>query len=1045
MMMKMSLKKMRNACMAFIPLFLLLYSGTLVMAQTAKNITGKVVFKDGISAPGVTVIEKGTNNGTSTDANGNYRISVKSDDAVLVFSQVGLTTQEIKLNGRTTLNVTVQEDVSQLNEVVVVGYGTQKKVNLTGAVSVIDAEQLTSRPVPNVTGALQGVAPGVTVLRGSGKPGEEGYGVRIRGFSSVNNAQALVLVDGIEMDMNLLNPDDVESISVLKDASAAAIYGARAAGGVVLVTTKKGSGGKTRINFNTYYGLNITARQPQRLSSWDEQILIDEARFNATGSREYDAEKMEWQKNPNFQYRENPTQDRWEYFGSNDWIKEGMDKYNYMQNQSLSIGGGDQKLNYLVSGSHYKRDGVLRYGPDDNSRNNLSLNVNAKLNKYLDLNLVSSYVGSFVNENSFGTDQIINRLYRSRNRQNLYVPDEDTTGQPYNGDLQINAVDIEKNAGLWTRNYETFQGRFDLKIHDLVKGLAVDLIGWRKQDNYASSRARRSLFWYGRTTNTIRSSINNPNSYELTKNRGFHNNFQGQATYTFDIAKKHNFKILGATSFEEYRQDQFSAGATNMVTNDSFSLNYGDPLTKTNEEQVRTWALSSYYGRLNYNFLEKYLFEATFRYDGSSRLSPQNRWNFFPAFSAGWRISEENFIKNSIPQISNLKLRLSWGQQGNSDAINGNYAYIPLLTSGITTNNNLIFNGQKTQYFYQSTLPSSDLTWETVQQQNIGLDVGLFKEKLTVTVDRYEKRNKNMLATLNLPNIIGIGTSMSNVGELKSWGWEFATKWRDKVQSVNYNIGFNISDNQNKLLRYDGKNSIGNGGVISLLEGYPLNTLWGYKTDGYFQTQAEADTYKGQVDNLFAKLGPGDVKYLDLDGNGSLDAGEGTPENSGDLVNLGTINARYTYGIDLGASWKNIDFSVFFQGTMQRKFLINDRTLSAMAGTADMPWSIHMDRWTPDNPNALFPRMYQTSTHNFLPSDRYAQNGAYLRLKNIQVGYTVPFNKKYIQKLRIYFSGQDLWEKTDVLDVFDPEVGNDASATDYPFYRSASFGLNVTF
>lgn len=303
-----------------------------------------------------------------------------------------------------------------------------------------------------------------------------------------------------------------------------------------------------------------------------------------------------------------------------------------------------------------------------------------------------------------------------------------------------------------------------------------------------------------------------------------------------------------------------------------------------------------------------------------------------------------------------------------------------------------------------------------------------------------------MLARLNLPNIIGIDVSFVNIGELKSWGTEFAITWKDRIRNFNYHVGFNISDNQNKLIKYDGKNSIGTGGVVNLLQGYPLNTVWGYKTDGYFQTQEEADAYREKVNYSFfnGTSGPGDVKYLDLNGDGVINFGKGTPEDSGDLVYLGTTNARYTYGTDLGFNWKGIDFSVFLQGAARRKFLINEGTLSPMLGTADMPWTIHMDRWTPDNPDALFPRMYQTSAHNFQPSDKWAQNGSYIRLKNIQLGYTIPVKKKYVQSIKIYASGQDLWEKTDVLSVFDPEVGNDVSATTYPFYRTISFGLNVT-
>jgi TonB-linked SusC/RagA family outer membrane protein len=849
-------------------------------------------------------------------------------------------------------------------------------------------------------------------------------------------------VDGVEQDLNLIDPNDIESISVLKDASASAIYGARAAAGVILVTTKQGAPGKTRINFNSYYGVNITARQPERLNSWEEQILIDEARFNATGAREFNAEQLEWLQNPNFSYRPNPNADRWEYFGNNNWVKEGMDKINHMQNHSLSVSGGEQKLNYLVSGSYYYRDGVLRFGPDDNSRYNLKLNVNAELSKYISLKLTAGYIGSFTRENAFGTDQIINRLYRSRTRQALYTPAEDITGQRYNGDLQINAVDIEKNGGIETRNYETFTGRLNFQVKNVIKGLTLDVIGWRNQNNYNMENNSRSLLWYGRTTNTVRFSVNVPNSITVVKNKGYQNNLQGFLTYNLRV-KDHAFTFLQGASYEEYRKDEFRASAQNMITNDFFSLNFGDPLTKTNSDLVQTWALASAFGRFNYSFKDRYLFEASYRYDGSSRLAPENRWQLFPSFSAAWRISEERFMEK-ISFINSLKLRLSWGQLGNGSVL-GLYDYIPLLTSGLTTTNNLVFNGQRTQYFYQGTLASPDKTWETVEQSNIGIDLGMLRNRLSITADYYVKRNKDMLAVLNVPNIIGIPVSSVNIGELKSWGSELDIKWRDRIGKLEYRVGFNISDNQNELVKYDGRNSIGAGGVITLLEGYALNSVWGYKTAGYFQSKEEADAYKATVQYpFFANPNAGDMKYLDLNKDGVISSGDGTPENPGDLVYLGTTNARYSYGFELGASWKGFDFSIFLQGALKRRFLIAEETLSPMLGTADMPWTIHMDRWTPENPDAFFPRMYQTSAHNFRSSDKWAQNGSYLRLKNVQLGYNIPVGKKHIRDFRVYVSGQDLWESTKVLKVFDPEVGNNVSATAYPFYRTVSFGLNIS-
>lgn len=1027
----------------FLLLIIYFASGTQVFAQV-KRVEGTVTDSKGSLLPGVNVTIKGTQTGVTTNNDGKYSINAEPGN-VLTFSFAGYNSKDETVDARASINVSLAENPLSLDNVVVVGYGTQKKVNMSGAVAQISGKELVNRPVPNVTSALQGLSPGLTILRGNGQPGDEGYGIRIRGFTSANSADALVLVDGIEQDINLLDPNDVESISVLKDASASAIYGARAAAGVILVTTKQGSAGKTRVSVSSYYGINITARQPQRLNAWDEQILIDEARFNATGAREYSAEQMEWLMNPNFSYRPNPTADRWEYFGNNNWVKEGMDKINHMQNHAISVGGGDQKLNYLVSGSYYKRDGVLRYGPDDNSRYNLKFNLNSELNKYISVKLTAGYIGSFVRENSFGTEQIINRLYRSRTRQSLYTPKEDVTGQPYNGDLQINAVDIEKNAGLETRNYETFTGKLNFQIKNVVKGLTLDVIGWRNQNYYNMENNSRNLNWYGRSTNTLRFNINQPNTMAMTKNKAYQNNLQGYLTYNLKI-KDHVFTLLQGGQYEEYRKDEITARAQSMINNDFFSFNFADPLTKINTDNIDTWALASAFGRLNYSFKGKYLFEASYRYDGSSRLAPENRWQLFPSFSAAWRVSEENFMQK-INFINTMKLRLSWGQLGNGSVL-GFYDYIPLLTSGLSVTNqpNLVFNNVRTQYIFQNELASTEKTWETVEQSNIGIDLGMLKSRLTVTFDYYIKFNKNMLAPLDLPNTIGVAVGNVNIGELKSWGAELEIKWRDRIGKVDYNIGFNISDNQNKLIKYAGRNSVGDGGVIQFMEGYPMNTVWGYTTGGFFASADDANKYKQTVTYpFFAGYTAGDIKYIDLNGDGVISSGDHTPQSPGDLVYLGTTNARYTYGFDAGLNWKNFDFSVFFQGALKRKFLISEGTLSPMLGTADMPWSIHMDRWTPDNLDAFFPRMYQTSAHNYKSSDRWAQNGSYIRLKNIQLGYSIATNKKYLREVRVYVSGQDLWESTKVLKVFDPEVGNDVSATTYPFYRTIAFGFNVTF
>ncbi|SOD12353.1 SusC/RagA family TonB-linked outer membrane protein [Pedobacter xixiisoli] len=1008
------------------------------------DVTGVVKDDKGLPLPGVGVKVKGTQQGVSTDAEGKFILKNVPSNAVIVFTSIGFKEKEVLFDGKSVINVTLEEDAKGLSEVVVVGYGTQKKVNLTGAVTAISGEDLRNRPVPNVTAALQGQVPGVVVTRSGGQPGKEGYNLRIRGTNSINGTGALVLVDGIQMDLNLINPDDVESISFLKDAAASAIYGARAAGGVVLVTTKSSTSGKTKINFNSFYSFNITARQPERLNSWDEQTLIDEARFNATGAREFTPEQIEWLKNPNFNYRPNLTSNRWEYFDNTDWIKAGMSTVNHSQNHSLSVGGGTKELNYLLSGGFQNSDGVLRYGPDDNSRYNLKLNLNTQINKYIDASFVVGYIGQITNSNSFSTGQIVNALYRVRTRQSLYTPAEDTTGQPYNGDLQVNPVDIEKNAGFTREMYESMTGKIDLKFKNFIKGLQINTVAWRNQDNFNYEQNRRSLYWYGRSnTEAPRFTANVPNGITVIKNRGYYDNLQTTVDYDLKVAEKHNFKVMGGASYEQYRKDEVNAAANGLYSNDTFSLNFAEPLNKLASDNVETYAFASLFGRFNYNYAEKYLFESTFRYDGSSRLDPKARWTFFPSLSAGWRISEESFIKNNIKPISNLKIRASWGRVGNAVGSGiGNYDYITVLESA----NNLVLNGARANYFYQNRLPSPGKTWETVQSANIGLDFGLFKERLSGALEFYRNKNINMYVDVNLPGIVGVQPSKINGGTLENWGWETNVRWRDKLGAVGYSVGLNFSDNQNKLIDFNGARLIGTGGLMNAIEGFPLNTIWGYKTGGIFQTDAEAAAYTAQAKYpFFATPKAGDIKYLDLNGDGIIDAGKGTPEAPGDLVYLGNTSARYSYGFDIGLNWKGFDFLAAFQGTLKRSFLIATETLSPLNGTANMPWSIHMDRWTPDNPNAFFPRMYQTSDHNYRPSDRWVQNGSYIRLKNLQVGYNVPIKKKYLQNVRVYFSGQDLWESTKVMSVFDPEVPNGVNSQAYPFYRAYAFGLNVTF
>lgn len=1014
--------------------------GWVVSAQTVMNASGRVI--DAASKEpllGVTVIESVANRGTTTDAVGRFELRTENG-ATLTFFYLGYETVEVKA-GTDVGTIELKPTDTELDEVVVVGYGTQKKVNLSGAVSSISGDAIAAKPATDVLSAMQGEMPGVAVLRSGGEPGAESSGIRIRGFSSANSTSTLVLVDGVESDLSLINPNDIESISVLKDAAACAIYGARAASGVVLVTTKNGSEGKTRVTYNGYYGFNVPGNMPKRLPAWEEQQWINEGRLNASGKVEWNPEQSSWVGNPNFNYRPNNSNGRWDFFQATNWVDEGVKKYTTQQNHAISVSGGGKSLNYLASAGFYTKDGLLKYGPDQNDRYNVRLKINSELNKHISLSVLASFDEQDKKQNPYGSKNILGRLFRVRGRQPILNPEEDINESPYNGDLQVNAIDLMKNGGVSKSTYGAYTGKGELVIKDyFTEGLKLKLSASRKSSYYTQTVKKRHLVWYDREGKAIRFQANNPNEMSRTKNNDYHDNFEALLSYDRQFGK-HTLSVLGGISYERYRKDEVSGTVKNLNSNDFFSFNYYDSSNATNtsvRDEIQTWAIMSYFGRVNYNYDERYLLEANFRYDGSSRLAPGNRWEIFPSFSAAWRINQEKWF--DVPAITNLKVRASWGQLGNG-AVLGLYDYIPLISS----NKN---HGEDN--YYQSQMASTGKTWEIISTTNVGIDLGFLKNTLTVTADYYWKKNDNMLANLELPHIVGISVPSSNVGTLKTWGWEFEIAYKNHYKDLQYGISFNISDSQNKVIRYDGANTI-QAGANAIVEGYPMNSIWGYKTNGFWSSRQEYLDYKaanpGYESFSDAKISGGDVRYV-AQGNADhkIGAGGGTPQDPGDLVYLGSSNGRYLYGLTLNLSWKGWDFSCMFQGVGKRTVLINAGDLAPFATTSDMPWTIHRDYWTPENPNAYWPRLYNYANDqfNFQPADRWVQDASYIRLKNIQLGYTFPIKKTCIEKLRLYVAGSDVWESSNMLKVFDPEVGNTSNNNYYPFFRTWVIGLNFT-
>lgn len=1028
-------------------LFLLTLGMQSTFGQNLTTITGTVTDAGtGELIPGTNVVIKGSNNGTSTNKEGFFEIKAVSG-AVLVFSFVGYDSKELVIGSQNSLAVSLSRSLANLDEVIVVGYGTQKKVNLTGALSSVDAKVIENRPVSNLANALQGTMAGLNVTRTGGQPGSENIQIQIRGATSANgNVNPLLLVDGVPTPMFILetiNPNDIENVTVLKDAAASAIYGAQAAGGVMLVTTKKGKKGKASFSYSNLFSADWAMNVPQRLSLLEEAEYVNLASKNVGGSPQYSAWDLQ-QIRDGVEYVISSDTNRYIYFNQKNILKQVARDYAPMQTHNFSATGGTDNINYMVSMGYYNKKGFFRVGPDGLNRYNLRVNLGVKLTKHISFDTRLAYTIENQNSPSRTTDgtwstSMLNQLYRFRQRYPLLTPE----GR-LNSDAGIEMYGVLLEGGYGKRDRNLLDGVFTLKIADLVKGLQLRAIyGGQNQrtDNEIFERTYQT--WYRFTPGVL---MNPTNSYNISRDQTANSNLQLLADYDLEIGRNHKFHLMGGYQWEDYRNTYVGAGATSLISNNLPALNLGNNTTKTNDQYIGTYANQSYFGRFNYNYADKYLFEATGRVDETSRLAPGSRSKFFPALSAGWNVHKEDWFTNAIPFVSELKIRGSWGQLGSSLSwIIGYYDYINMLNTG----NRLVLGNPETRstYFYQGSVPSANLTWETIETTNGGIDFGLFKNKLLISADYYVKYNRNMLTPKLLPSTYGVGSSKVNNGELKSWGWEIEMKYRDKVgDNLSYSLGLNLSDNKNKLISYSGQKVIWPG-TVGILEGQALNTIWAYKTDGYFNSIQEVqDSWTFQD----SRTGAGDVKYVDIDGDGRITAGRGTPENPGDLVNMGTSQPRYTFGFNGSAEWKGVDFSFFFQGVGKRTFYADGNAAMPMAATWIMPVKAHLDYWTPENPNATYPRPYIGGWHNFLPSDKWMLNGRYVRLKNLQVGYS--FSSRIMQRVRltrarIFFSGQDLFTLSGMgpfKKMFNPENSN-GTGHDYPFFSSASMGVNLTF
>ncbi|UIR55986.1 TonB-dependent receptor [Sphingobacterium sp. SRCM116780] len=1029
--------------------------------QAQQTISGKITDAEGKAISGVTVKEKGGKNSTSTDADGKYILHVTSPNSILVISSIGYITQELSASNASTITLRATEDM--LDEVVVVGYGNQKKTNLTSAVSQIDAKTLQNRPAPTVVNMLQGAAPGLVISRQSGRPGAQGLDIQVRGATSANGSVSpLIVIDGVissEGTFTALNPNDIESISVLKDGGATAIYGAQSAGGVLLVTTKKGEKGKSRISLISNMAWQRPANIPERMSLIDEMKYVNVARANAGIAPEYNDEDLNYAVNgPTFVLGSNG---QWRTYNQESLIDQVVKKTYNLYNHNLQFSGGSDNITYLASLGNMTQQGMFKVGEDHFERWNARINLSAQVNKYLKLDFGSTFINQATDnpqDGGYGIDGggngILRQFFSSRMRFPIYNED----GTYYrSGTSSAFGYALLKDGGFNRDRSNTYFNTATATINNFVKGLSAKLMYSREDITNQNRNFRRTVTYYSGPTLNTASQLNNPNNYSITDYKTLSQNYQAIVDYDFKLASDHNFHVMGGYQFYSYDYQYITASTKNLYVNDNPSLNFtSDPVNKSNNQYAAREKMQSYFGRFNYNYKEKYLFEATVRSDESSRLSAGDRVKVFPSFSAGWNMSKETWFDGISNVVNELKPRISWGKVGSKQGI-GYYDYIAQLL----TKTDVVLGDARQTYLYQDMLLAKGLSWETVETQNFGLDFSLLNRKLKGSFDYYNKYNKNMLVEVSLPETLGIRVPKSNEGKLKTWGWEAALAYNDKIGTdFTYGVSFNLADNQNRLVKYGGANDIVYSGVNDKVEGYALNSIWAYKTDGYFQNEDDlknAPSY-AKLLNKTGVPGLGDIRYIDTDGDGVISAGENRIGNKGDLVYLGDINPRYQYGFNVNLGYKNFDFSMFIQGIGKRKFKPSNELIQPQLYSYYLPVSFHADYWTPENPNAAFPRPYLEGNQNFQNSDKWFLNGAYARLKNIQIGYSLTKEKMPklpFSRLRLYASGEDLLTFSNMgvfKGVIDPEMKTtdkyDSTRTisnPYPFTTSISFGLNIDF
>ncbi|WP_019539283.1 SusC/RagA family TonB-linked outer membrane protein [Proteiniphilum acetatigenes] len=1020
-----SLKERKQKYLLFVlSFFTLLIFSTSMYAQV--NISG--IVKDSNNEPliGVNVIVKGTQQGTVTNTEGEFTLTAPNTNAVIEFSYIGFQTQELSLNGQTYLNVIMREDSELLEEVVVVGYGTQKKINLTGAVQNVTSADLTKRSLSNTSTALQGLVPGVSVVQPSGRPGGDGSWITIRGTGSINSSTSpLILIDGVEGDINNIDINAIESISILKDAASASIYGSRASNGVILVTTKRAKEGKVRITYNGYAGFNTPTSMPDPVNAIEYMEAVNTARANADMDPQYSQEIINIYKTQGA--------DNLNYYDTN-WREKVLKNQTLAHNHSVSLSGGSETFRVFANAGYYYQEGLI--SNNDYSRMTLRLNTDAQLSEWMkvgvDINIRQSNV----------TRPSMEEPESTINKALTFTPvfsgqnNDGTWGFGQNGD---NPIAVSKAGGVHTGVTPELGVKGFISINPF-KGF--EILG-----SYSSRKVEYKSDYFIKPYDTYENGVFRT-SYPATGTQKYEgwsqtitNQFNLQTSYEKTISRNY-FKLLGGMQTEERLIRSFSASRKGYEFEGFEELNNGDISTATNSGGRLEWAMLSYFARANYVFADKYLLELNGRLDASSRFMKDYRWGFFPSISGGWRISEESFFEPIKNTIGNLKFRASYGTLGNQDIVlNNNPVYFPYAAS-ISSGYGYWFDKVLGTGVAQTQVANEKISWEKSTQLNFGLDGDILNSRLSFSFDYYIRNINDMLQQFPIPLYVGLSSPWENAGSMRNNGWDLSLTWRERKGNVNYYITGNLSDVKNKVTNLYGNEYIG---TQITKEGLPLNSWYGYVSDGYFQSQEEIDkspVYGGNKENVK----PGYIKYKDISGPDGVPDGEITDE---DRAVIGNPYPRYEFSVNMGAEWKGFDFSVFFQGVGKKDILYT--------GAGARPFYVgrtifrnQLDTWTPDNRNAEFPLLLidgSGSNPNNIVSDFWIKSGAYIRLKNVVLGYSLPKNtldNLKIESLRFYINGQNLFTLSSAYKGYDPEnyVNNGSF---YPVMQTFTFGIDLRF